>query len=251
MIGGAFNPGRAVTAPIEVADAIERKTLATYDSVFRGMLVEQADEPNILWQLLGGTDVTVDANWYGFPRTNADGELEGPIINRTGTAAANELITPQAGEMLVDTDQPLIRVGTDGTTAGGDFHVVPSRVFEASPTTGTLLVLSVPGIYVAFLNVINEIGFIPGVTGRFTVFFHNTEEESGQTFTVSARQRNGAAHGEVTQVSFTELDGESGIYETTTQTVGGSLVGCLDVIVRPTSGYIAGYYQKRGSLTVT
>jgi hypothetical protein len=62
-------------------------------------------------------------DWREVALLNADGELVGPIIVRTGTAAELDAITLSDGEIAYTTDTEQPRFG-DGSTAGGRKHLI-------------------------------------------------------------------------------------------------------------------------------
>ena len=87
--------------PIAVNNATSRKSAATYTAEeivpLNGLKVIQNDLPDVVWTLLNDSDITLDANWAGLPRTNADGALQlSNVMLNTGnfTAAIAEYILP-------------------------------------------------------------------------------------------------------------------------------------------------------------
>ena len=65
--------------PVAVADSAARKLASTYVNAgitpYVGLRVIQTDQPDVVWTLLSITNITLDANWAGTPRTNANGQL--------------------------------------------------------------------------------------------------------------------------------------------------------------------------------
>jgi hypothetical protein len=79
-IGAEYMPDAALDfTPLAVANAAARKLAATYTTaevtVANGIKVIQDDLPDVVWTLLDASDITLDANWFGSPRTNASGQL--------------------------------------------------------------------------------------------------------------------------------------------------------------------------------
>jgi hypothetical protein len=105
-IGAEFLPEVALDfAPLAVANATARKLAATFTTaevtVANGIKVIQDDLPDVVWVLLDASDITVDANWAGVPRTNPSGQLplSGVMLN-TGnyTYATAERLLPVTDE---------------------------------------------------------------------------------------------------------------------------------------------------------
>lgn len=89
--------GASSVVPIAVADAAARKLGATYVTAgvtpTNGLRVIQTDLPDVVWTLLDATDITLDANWFGAPRTDADGALS--IAKTSGLQTALDAKAPR------------------------------------------------------------------------------------------------------------------------------------------------------------
>lgn len=130
---------------VKVADAAARKSLATYTDLsivpYPGMQVTQIDQNDgddnstVIWRYVG-MDITEDANWKGYPLTNSDGDLVGPVINRTGTDAQLASIVPSIGEVMIPTDREgVVRIGRDGTSSGGEEFETAKNYATGSTST--------------------------------------------------------------------------------------------------------------------
>lgn len=72
-------------------------------------------EPS-LWVCIDASEGVAD--WQEVPLLNDDGELVGPVINRSDTAANLSAVVPESGEWVYETDTKYAKIG-DGSTATG------------------------------------------------------------------------------------------------------------------------------------
>jgi hypothetical protein len=178
----------AVDPPLQVADAAARKLAATYTTaevtVANGIKVIQDDLPDVVWVLLDDSDITVDANWFGAPRTNSSGQLplSGVMLN-TGnfpfsfseyipaasdrwlesTATANDVVKLfsgitipgsliQVGNKLAFTGHVRMRKDSSGINSGVFLTLATQAVFddiEANPAYANLSTVVFPQVAIS------------------------------------------------------------------------------------------------------
>jgi len=121
-----------------------------------------------LFQVRDTTPTT--AEWREVAKLNADGDLEGILIPRSGTATEIDAIVLQGGEVAVTTDTNQLRIG-DGITGGG--NAMQSELYDVNyiPADGTIGIAPTPiittGTDISFSTIFGLSRRINRVTGSW------------------------------------------------------------------------------------
>ena len=177
ILGSISSPN----APITLANATLRKTLASYDpdGPIKGVTkVIQSDLAGIMWFFMGD-DVTLDASWYGLPYTvDPDGDIEVSMeLSNVSDVVPDEGVLGRRGSV--------VSLG-DGITSGGQ------PVIMNSIPDGYLRVVSIQNSGTTSVEVKHDgadsaAGFTSGETGGTAVFDAVAADTSVSTTGISAR----------------------------------------------------------------